>query len=106
MAEQRNCRGIAAEFGSASVNRYPGTLRRSAGEAEMREIVTLFLGLIGLTAVSLQAAPAPHGLVQASLGVAPLMELVVQGCGLGWHRGRWQDPSGEWHWGHCFPSWR
>jgi hypothetical protein len=35
-----------------------------------------------------------------------LVELVAQGCGLGWHRGRWQDPSGEWHWGHCFPSWR
>jgi hypothetical protein len=78
----------------------------SAGEAEMREIVTLFVGLGGLMAVSLQAAPAPPRMVQASLGVAPLVELVVQGCGLGWHRGRWQGPSGEWHWGHCFPSWR
>jgi len=72
----------------------------------MREIVTLFVGLVGLTAVSMQAAPAPHRVVQASLGVTPLLELVTQGCGLGWHRGRWQDSSGEWHWGHCFPSWR
>jgi hypothetical protein len=45
-------------------------------------------------------------MLQASLGVTPFLELVTQGCGLGWHRGRWQDPSGEWHWGHCFPSWR
>jgi hypothetical protein len=38
--------------------------------------------------------------------VAPVVELVTQGCSLGWHRGQWQDPPGEWHWGPCFPSWR
>jgi hypothetical protein len=71
----------------------------------MREIATLSVALVGLTAMTLPAPPAPHKAAQASLGVAPLIELVAQGCGLGWHRGRWQDASGEWHWGHCFP-WR
>ena len=48
----------------------------------MREIITLFVGVVGLTAVSMQATPAPHRMVQASLGVTPLLELVTQGCGL------------------------
>ena len=75
-------------------------------EAEMREITTLLAGLMTLAVICLQATPAPSKVVQASLGITPLLELVTQGCGLGWHRGRWQDSSGEWHWGHCFPSWR
>ena len=62
--------------------------------------------LVCLAALSLQAAPIAKNTVPASLGLAPVVELVVQGCSLGWHRGHWQDPSGEWHWGHCFPSWR
>ena len=61
---------------------------------------------VGLAAISLQAAPIPKKAVPASLGVAPLVELVAQGCSLGWHRGYWQDPSGQRHWGHYFPSWR
>jgi hypothetical protein len=59
-----------------------------------------------LTALWLQAGPTPKKVVPASLGWAPVVELVAQGCSLGWHRGHWQDSSGEWHWGHCFPSWR
>ena len=59
-----------------------------------------------LTALWLQAGPTPKTVVPASLGWAPVVELVAQGCSLGWHRGHWQDPSGAWHWGHCFPSWR
>ena len=59
-----------------------------------------------LAALSLQAAPIPKKVVPASLGLAPVVELVVQGCSLGWHRGHWQDSSGEWHWGQCFPNWR
>ena len=59
-----------------------------------------------LAAVSLQAAPMPKKAVPASLGLAPVVELVAQGCSLGWHRGHRQDGSGEWHWGHCLPSWR
>jgi hypothetical protein len=66
----------------------------------MREITTFVAGLMVLAVICLQAAPAPSKVVLASLGVAPLVELVAQGCGT------WQDPSGEWHWGHCFPSWR
>jgi hypothetical protein len=59
-----------------------------------------------LAALSLQAAPIAQKAVPASLGLAPMVELVTQGCSLGWHRGHWQDPLGEWHWGRCFPSWR
>ena len=59
-----------------------------------------------LTALWLQAGPAPKKAVPASLGWAPVGELMAQGCSLGWHRGHWQDPSGEWHWGPCYPSWR
>ena len=59
-----------------------------------------------LAALSLPAAPMPKNAVLASLGRAPVLELVTQGCSAGWHRGHWQDSSGEWHWGDCFPSWR
>jgi hypothetical protein len=62
--------------------------------------------LVTLAALSLQTAPPPHKAIPASLGLAPVLELVTRGCGLGWHRGHWQDLSGQWHWGHCFPSWR
>ena len=60
--------------------------------------------LVTLTALSLQAAPISKKATLASLGLAPVFELVTRGCSLGWHRGHWQDPSGEWHWGHCFSS--
>jgi hypothetical protein len=69
----------------------------------MRPVATVFAFL---AALSLQAAPIPKKAVPASLGLAPVVELVAQGCSLGWHRGHWHDPSGEWHWGPCFPSWR
>jgi len=62
--------------------------------------------LVTLAALSLQTAPPPHKAVPASLGLAPVGELAIRGCGLGWHRGHWRDPSGQWQWGHCFPSWR
>ena len=64
------------------------------------------LAMLGAAALSLQAAPPSHKAIPASLGLAPVIELVARGCSLGWHRGYWQDPSGQWHWGHCFPSWR
>jgi hypothetical protein len=65
------------------------------------------IALVMITvAASLQMAPHPYKASLASLGLAPVVELVARGCGLGWHRGYWQDPSGQWHWGHCFPSWR
>jgi hypothetical protein len=60
----------------------------------------------GLAALSLPAAPIPKKAAPMSLGLAPVVEFVDQGCSLGWHRGHWQDPSGGWHWGACFPEWR
>lgn len=69
----------------------------------MRFVAAAF---VGLAILSLQAAPTPRQAMPASLGLAPVVELVAQGCSLGWHRGHWQDPSGEWHWSPCFPSWR
>jgi hypothetical protein len=69
----------------------------------MRPVAAAFACLATLL---LPAAPGPTKAVLVSLGVAPVVELVTQGCSLGWHRGQWQDPPGEWHWGPCFPSWR
>jgi hypothetical protein len=57
-----------------------------------------------LSAMSLHAVPTPKKAIPASLGLAPVVELVAQGCNLGWHRGHWQDQSGQWHWSHCFLS--
>jgi hypothetical protein len=69
----------------------------------MRLVAAAFAGLATL---SLPAASVPTSPVPVSLGLAPVAELVAQGCSPGWHRGQWQDLSGEWHWGPCFPSWR
>jgi hypothetical protein len=69
----------------------------------MRLLAAAFVCLMML---SLQAPPRPKYTMLTSLGLAPVVELVAQGCSLGWHRGHWQDPSGERHWGPCFPSWR
>jgi hypothetical protein len=60
----------------------------------------------GLATLSLPAGSVPTSPVPASFGLAPVAELVAQGCSPGWHRGQWRDLSGEWHWGPCFPSWR
>jgi hypothetical protein len=68
----------------------------------MRPVAATF---VWLAVLGLPAAPIPKKATQASLGVAPVVELVAQGCSLGWHRGHWQDSSGEWHWGQCFPNW-
>jgi hypothetical protein len=69
----------------------------------MRLVAAAFAGLATL---SLPAASVPTSPVPVSLGLAPVAELVAQGCSPGWHRDQWQDPSGKWHWGPCFPSWR
>ena len=68
----------------------------------MRLVAAAFLSL---AALALQTAPVPKNAMPASLGLAPVVELMAQGCSLGWHRGHWQDESGAWHWSHCFPSW-
>ena len=45
--------------------------------------------LVTLAALSVQAAPFSHKAIPASLGLAPVVELVARGCGLGWHRDYW-----------------
>jgi hypothetical protein len=71
----------------------------------MRAIVLTFLGLAALGAVSVQAAPiaVPARPIAVEPGTAPSIELVRQDCGWGWHRSRWHDSSGYWHWGRLLP---
>ena len=69
----------------------------------MRPLVAMFVCIMVL---SLHAAPMPKNALPASLGPAPVVELVARGCSPGWHRGQWQDPAGEWHWDRCSPGWR
>jgi hypothetical protein len=65
----------------------------------MRVTVATFVGLVALAAVSAQAAPISIKPTEVSLGPPPLLELVTQGCGWGWHRAHWRDRWGYWHWG-------
>lgn len=56
-------------------------------EAEMRTIISTFVGLVDLAAVSAGSRSSSAGQSPATeLGVAPPIELVAQGCGPGWHR--------------------
>jgi len=69
----------------------------------MRALILAFS--VGLAfPASTQAAPVWHDAGGIELGAAPLIELVRDGCGRGWHRSRWRDQSGYWHWGHCIPN--
>jgi hypothetical protein len=49
----------------------------------MRLVAAAFAGVATL---SLRAASVPTSPVPASLGLAPVAELVAQGCSLGWRR--------------------
>ena len=69
----------------------------------MRVVVSAFLGMAAMAAVSAQAAPISV-LAEVELGGPPPVELAAQGCGHGWHRHHWRDHWGYWHWGHCVPS--
>jgi hypothetical protein len=60
----------------------------------MRLVAVAFAALATL---SLPAASVPTSPGPVSLGLAPVVELVAQGCSRGWHRGQWRDLSGEWH---------
>lgn len=73
----------------------------------MGTMTAMFAGLVALAAVSVQAAPlAPAKAGPAALSAAPSpIELVRDGCGYGYHRTRWQDQWGYWHWGRCVPKW-
>ena len=72
----------------------------------MRAAVATFVGLAALVAVSVHAAPISIKPTEVSLGPAPRIELVAQGCGWGWHRAHWRDRWGYWHWRRCVPNWR
>ena len=60
---------------------------------------------VGLAfAASTQAAPVWRSTAGIELGATRHIELVRDGCGRGWHRDRWRNQSGDWHWGHCIPN--
>jgi hypothetical protein len=72
-------------------------------ETEMRTVILAFV--LGLAlAASVQATPLPPKPKPIELGAAPLIELVRDGCGRGWHRTHWRDQWGNWQWGHCIPN--
>jgi hypothetical protein len=72
----------------------------------MRAVILAFICGLALAAMSAQAAPVPAKASPVEPSVAPPVELVAQGCGWGWHRVRWWDHWGHWHWGRCVPNWR
>ena len=65
-------------------------------------ILAIALGLA--LATSAQAAPLAPMPTRIELRAVPFIKLVRDGCGRGWHRDRWRDQSGDWHWGHCIPN--
>ena len=66
----------------------------------------LILALAGGLAVAASARATPLAANPASieLGAAHPVELVRDGCGPGWHRGRWRDEWGPRRWGRCIPN--
>jgi hypothetical protein len=69
----------------------------------MRAIILAFA--VGLAlAASTEAAPVWHNKAEIGLGAAPIIELVRDGCGRGWHRDHWRDQRGNWQWGDCVPN--
>ena len=68
----------------------------------MRVTPAMFVGLVALVTVSVQAAPNKANWVD--LGVTPPLDLVAQSCGHNWLRTRLRDHWGYWHWGHCIPN--
>ena len=63
-------------------------------------ILTFALGLA--LAASAQAIPVWRNTAGIELGTAPLIELVRDGCGRGWHRDHWRDQWSDWHWATVF----
>ena len=61
-----------------------------------------FVSELALAAVSAQAAPLLPKQSAIELGAVPSVELVVGGCGFGWHRHHWRDRWGYWHWAGAF----
>ena len=72
----------------------------------MRTIIATCVGLVALSAISVQAAPLSRSKVPTELTISPPIELAAEGCGYGQRRTHWQDHSGHSHWGRCVPkSW-
>jgi hypothetical protein len=68
----------------------------------VRVTPAMFVGLVALVTVSVQAAPNKANWVD--LGATPPLDLVAQSCGHNWLRTRSRDHWGYWHWGHCIPN--
>ena len=64
-----------------------------------RPIFALTFGVI--VAMSAEAAPLVPMASGIDLGATPAIEQVRDHCGHGWHRTRWRDQWGYWHWGDC-----
>jgi hypothetical protein len=79
------------------------SLRLSTVTVMRALVVGIIAGIALAASASTQAAPLSPNPASIELGATPPIELVSQGCGLGWHRVRWQDHWGYWHWGHCVP---
>jgi hypothetical protein len=68
----------------------------------VRIIITIYAGLVVLSAISVQAALLASATAgQTKLAISPPAELAADGCGYGSRRTRWQDQWGRWHWGRC-----
>jgi hypothetical protein len=71
----------------------------------LRAIIGTVVGVLAFAAVSAHAGPVATKVMKVESQPAPSIELVRQGCGWGWHRVRWWDQWGYWHWGRCVPNW-
>lgn len=69
----------------------------------MRALTLAFVGGIALASWT-QAAPFALKPAVIELASAPRVQRVAQDCGWGWHRMRWRDQWGNWHWGDCVPD--
>ena len=70
----------------------------------MRAVILTVLCGLALATTSVHATPVPTKVTPAELPTAPLVDLVRDGCGRGWHRHHWRDQWGYWHGGDCVPD--
>jgi hypothetical protein len=54
-----------------------------------------------LAAMPARTAPLAPKTLAIDLGASSPIEHVRDHCGRGWHRTRWRDHWGYWHWGDC-----
>jgi hypothetical protein len=63
----------------------------------MRTVIATLAGVDGARRRICRRGPAPAGEGEPLRIAGAPFELVRQGCGYGWHRGRWRDRWGYWH---------